>query len=810
MNTYRLIVLLTLGVCTQGFSANLLENGSFDDGLTGWQCGEASADEVKVVALKDGPAKHAVQIDARRVSWGERSVLSTPFAVTPSRSYEVRGLVKRLAGYGYRSSVAVVWNDASKKMIGIDNVWQGVLLGTNWVPQCRQMISPAGAVSVQIKAGVEMGTGERNAALFTKLELKPAPAVGAKLAIHLVAGKTVPDSSTDLMIHLTNTGDERLSDLKITLDLPQGMRAESNSWASGSLGAGDVLEQAVVLLGTPAESVDPIGVKVTAKSSGKPVKFSQSTPVDLADAKPESVSSENLQLPALPEMKVKLGAYYFPVMIDWGGGARPGLRAIESMEPLLGYYDERKPEVADWHIAWARQHGISWFAVDWYWNQGEEFLNEALDEGLMNSRFFDQTEFCIHWCNQDPACTTFRAYDYSAQTLRELAATLCDRYFSRKNYLTVDGEPVFMIFQPVSLINDNGGLSNTRAALAAMEDEVRKRGFKGIYFVAVNNSPLVPDYAAAGFDCVAPYSFLYANLLPEKTDRIEFDYKRIVQRYVNYSELNQKQVHAQGLKYIPTAWAGWDDLPRHGEHRRAQSVVTAGNTPAAFRSMAQALPDYAEKENPLALVEAWNEWGEGTVIEPGKAYGFDYLSALLNVLAVCPPLAYTVPLPDRNSWQRMQAEPMFINNLPYAERLTQARPWKDGFAMEFETKRSLWLRAGGEQDYAWIADGMLHAQLAGAGAQMLGPEAIGLDAGQVNGLECRIQSAADSEFALQWKAAADAPWNAVPVQPLPGGEWTKIRFECAVHPDWVGEIYQFRLIFKACPEQVEMDWVRTF
>lgn len=790
---------------------NLVPNGSFDRGLEGWQTGQAASGEIEVVALgEEGPEQHAVRIDARRISWGERSVLSRAFPVEPSKAYEVRGLVKRLAGYGYRSSVAVVWKDAAGKMIGVDNVWLGVLLGSDWVQERCRAIAPAGAVAAQIKAGVEMGTGERNAALFTRLEFVPAPAVGAGLSIHLFAEKTVPGSATGLKIHLTNTGDARLSDLAISLELPPGMAADHTSWTCSPLGAGEVQERVAVLTGVPAKAAAEIAVKVAAKAAGKTVEFAQATPVDLSDAQPLTVASEQLLLPELPAMKVKLGAYYFPVMIDWGGGSRPGLRAIDSMEPLLGYYNERSPEVADWHIAWARRHGISWFAVDWYWNQGEEFINEALDEGLMNSRFFDQMQFCIHWCNQDPNCTTFRAYDYSPETLRDLAATLCDRYFSRKNYLTIGGEPVFMVFQPVSLINDNGGLAGAKAALDAMEAAVRLRGFKGINFIAVNNSPVVPDYAAAGFDSVAPYSFLFANLLPEQTDRVEFDYKRIVQRYVEWLGLSQRQAHAQGLSFIPTAWAGWDDLPRYGESRRAQSSVTVGNTPAAFRSMAQALPDYVEKEHPLALVEAWNEWGEGTVIEPGKEHGFDYLSALLNVLGQTPPKTYQVPVPDQASYDRMQMPPLHLDEAPYAERLNAARQWSSGLKMDFENKRSLWLRPAWSMNYAWIDGGSLHALASGDGAALDSPSPIWLDAAKVGGIGMRLKTAQATSVLLQWKNGRDAAWQSTAPVPLSGGAWETCRFECAGRPGWSGSIDQFRFVFKTNPESVEVDWVETF
>ena len=34
--------------------------------------------------------------------------------------------------------------------------------------------------------------------------------------------------------------------------------------------------------------------------------------------------------------------------------------------PLMGYYDEENPEVCDWEIKWAVEHGINCFIYCWY------------------------------------------------------------------------------------------------------------------------------------------------------------------------------------------------------------------------------------------------------------------------------------------------------------------------------------------------------------------------------------------------------------------------------------------------------------
>jgi hypothetical protein len=52
-----------------------------------------------------------------------------------------------------------------------------------------------------------------------------------------------------------------------------------------------------------------------------------------------------------------VGAHYFP---GWKPGTHRGwgvLKDFPERRPLLGYYDESNPEVTDWEIKWALEHG---------------------------------------------------------------------------------------------------------------------------------------------------------------------------------------------------------------------------------------------------------------------------------------------------------------------------------------------------------------------------------------------------------------------------------------------------------------------
>ena len=72
--------------------------------------------------------------------------------------------------------------------------------------------------------------------------------------------------------------------------------------------------------------------------------------------------------------------------------------------PLMGYYDEENPEVADWEIKWAVEHGINCFIHCWYRkpdNYGKKVtLNDlrcghGLHEALFNAKYQKYMKFAI-------------------------------------------------------------------------------------------------------------------------------------------------------------------------------------------------------------------------------------------------------------------------------------------------------------------------------------------------------------------------------------------------------------------------------
>jgi hypothetical protein len=317
----------------------------------------------------------------------------------------------------------------------------------------------------------------------------------------------------------------------------------------------------------------------------------------------------------------QVGAYYFP------GWANPDkwkvLDAFPERHPLLGYYREGDPTVMDWQIKWAVEHGIAFFAFDWYWDRGRRQLEQALHDGYLRARFRPYLKFCLLWANHNPAGSSSEA------DLLSVLDYWIVHYFRRPEYLTMDGKPVVIIFSPSRLRADLG-TEAVAAAIRRMRAQVVAAGLPGLFLIgAVDDDP---ERMAAlhdeGYDAGTGYNYPRAGM-PDETAR-QAPYARAVEGY----ETLWNRIAEGGIEYAPVAEPGWDSRPWKGD----AALVRTDRSPERFRDMLQRARAFVDRHpiaasKKLILIEAWNEYGEGEVIEPHREWGFGYLDAIRSVFA---------------------------------------------------------------------------------------------------------------------------------------------------------------------------------
>ncbi|MBI5334958.1 MAG: glycoside hydrolase family 99-like domain-containing protein [Burkholderiales bacterium] len=340
------------------------------------------------------------------------------------------------------------------------------------------------------------------------------------------------------------------------------------------------------------------------------------------------VGSGQAAQPSPPAM----GVFYFPGWKDGAlGGPRPRpwepIRAHPEREPLLGWYDEGSDAVMARHVEWMAAHGIRYIVFDAYW-LGQEHQKPLLDHALQAYlRLADKrgVQFALMWANdpRDPA----RTQDFYAMLRHWL-----DRYLAHPSYLRIEGRPaVFtMLAEPLDkrarLLGTSSGQLWERAQSMA-----RAAGLPGL-FVVGGIWPLAPMTQGQGR--ASGYSAYFAyNLHSGPGNRINGQPRASR----SYAELDQAyrdtwdwfMQHAD-LPYIVPTSAGWDRRPWGGsdDPLHDRSAPTADQFRAHLAAARAIVAAQPARTLGLSVLCCWNEFGEGSYVEPTRGRGISFLQAV--------------------------------------------------------------------------------------------------------------------------------------------------------------------------------------
>lgn len=317
-----------------------------------------------------------------------------------------------------------------------------------------------------------------------------------------------------------------------------------------------------------------------------------------------------------------VGCYNFPGWIDYGRWSV--LDGFPERRPILGYYHDGNPEVADWQINWALEHGIGFMIYDWYWSKGGRHLEEGLHDGFLKAKYQDRMKFCLLWANHNGPGS------HSEADMMAVTRYWIDNYFRRPNYLKLGGKNVIVIFTPRG-ITDDMGVEGARAAFSKMRKLCEDSGVGGLYLIACSGawSEQIKQIESAGYDAISGYNYPSAG---DKGQNVA-PYSWMVDAY---EEIWDQIDSMSGIPYIPLSEAGWDSRPWHGPGAR----VRTGKSADLWQKMLQNAKVYNDSPNrklpegrKLVFMEAWNEFGEGDYIEPTAGDGFSYLEAVRQVFA---------------------------------------------------------------------------------------------------------------------------------------------------------------------------------
>ncbi|MEN8192628.1 MAG: glycoside hydrolase family 99-like domain-containing protein [Bacteroidota bacterium] len=326
--------------------------------------------------------------------------------------------------------------------------------------------------------------------------------------------------------------------------------------------------------------------------------------------------------------------------------------------PLWDYTDESDPKQMAQKIEAASSHGIDAFIFDWYWYNDGPFLERALDEGFLNAPNNDRLKFSLMWANHDwvdihpytkgKEAKLLYPGAITKETFNQVCEHVIDKYFLHPSYWKIEGKPYFSFYDLNKLMESFGSIEATRKALDEFRDKAKLAGLPDIHLNAVVwGSPILPGEVTQadpadivkrlGFDSVTSYVWIHHVQLPE----MKTDFKYVQDEYFKYWSEAEKMFN---VPYYPNVTMGWDSSPRALQEQSFDNSgypfmhTISGNTPERFKQALLAAKQRLEKDmGPKILnINCWNEWTEGSYLEPDTRNGMAYLEAIKNIFEETP------------------------------------------------------------------------------------------------------------------------------------------------------------------------------
>lgn len=348
----------------------------------------------------------------------------------------------------------------------------------------------------------------------------------------------------------------------------------------------------------------------------------------------------------------KLIAFYLPQYHPipendkWWGKGFTEWRNVEKAQPAfdghrqprrpadLGFYDLRVDDIRYQQAELAKRFGVDAFCYYHYWFDGKKMLDLPLNRLLESDVDFP---FCICWANENWT----RSWDglnkdvllpqtYDDELLNRYPYDVYN-YISDRRYLRFKNKPIFLIYKIMDLPNPKKTVSKWR-------ETWRELGIGEVHIAAVRTFPNQDKVSIdqLGVDAfvdfpphsIAPYVTPASVDVTDKFEGLIYDYKNAfegdIRRYVSEDSTS---VH-RGVM------GSWDNTARRG----LRAHLTHGASPITYRSwlrrsMVQDAINHPGEDR-LTFINAWNEWAEGTYLEPDQHYGIGFLESTRSTRAI--------------------------------------------------------------------------------------------------------------------------------------------------------------------------------
>ena len=304
------------------------------------------------------------------------------------------------------------------------------------------------------------------------------------------------------------------------------------------------------------------------------------------------------------------------------------------------YYNLLNPDTLCWQSKLANEYGIDGFIFYHYWFNGKLIMEKPIEVLYQNKNIDISFYFC--WANH----TWYKGTGINREILIEQTYgdknsweehyKYLSKYFKDVRYVKKSGCPLLMLYETY--------FPEKEEMMQYFNKRAIEDGFNGIYLIEVYKENLSKKRVERFLSNKS--SITQSILLREPSVSLAEYYrfhplKRIILRVVkpffekrniiipHVRKIRGDKLFNHMLKYdikgfsnisiIPGLFFEWDNTPRH----KYRGYII---TPPAKKRFNQYMEKVKNEDQ--IVINAWNEWAEGMMIEPTKDDGYKYLEWL--------------------------------------------------------------------------------------------------------------------------------------------------------------------------------------
>jgi hypothetical protein len=301
----------------------------------------------------------------------------------------------------------------------------------------------------------------------------------------------------------------------------------------------------------------------------------------------------------------------------------------------LGFYDLRDPNVIEMQASLAMEYGIHGFCFYYYYFNGKRLLYKPIDNFL---KIGNKYPFCFLWANEnwtkrwdggddEIILNQYHSAENNLKFIRGLLP-ICEN----DSYMKINNKPILLIYKTWLI-------PELKSTVELWKYEAKKFGFDGIYLIYVDDwgGGGSNDLRGIGFNASyeIPSNNIPALAVINDTKLFEF-YGEFKGQIVDYNlfSLFYMLRPLPDFKRYKTVMLPWDNSPRYGFN---SAIYVNGLTEYYSNWLLHSYIDTFnryEGDERLIFVHSWNEWCEGTYLEPDRKNGRKFLEVTRDTITI--------------------------------------------------------------------------------------------------------------------------------------------------------------------------------